>query len=184
MKILAGVEIKTLGKILLNEKEVNFKNPREAASHGIGIIYQELNLFPNMNIAENIFISSEITKYNSYIDHKAQEKKAKELLKKLEHPLDPKTMVSELKIGQQQIVEIAKSLSHDTNILIMDEPTSALSKSEVEVLFKIIKELKSQGVSIIYISHRLEEVKQIGDYITVLRDGKLVNEIVRKQLSS
>ena len=176
MKILAGVEIKTHGKIMLNNNEVNFKTPREAASHGIGIIYQELNLFPNMNIAENIFISSEITKYNSYIDHKAQEEKAKELLKKLEHPLDPKTMVSELKIGQQQIVEIAKSLSHDTNILIMDEPTSALSKSEVEVLFKIIKELKSHGVSIIYISHRLEEVIQIGDYISVLRDGKLVNE--------
>ena len=111
MKILAGVETKTHGKIILEKKEVNFKSPRDAASHGIGIIYQELNLFPNLNIAENIFISSEITKYNSYIDHKAQEEKAKELLKKLEHPLDPKILVSELKIGQQQIVEIAKSLS-------------------------------------------------------------------------
>ncbi|MGD9200057.1 MAG: sugar ABC transporter ATP-binding protein [Chitinispirillia bacterium] len=176
MKILAGVETKTEGKILLEGKEVDFKNPREAAFHGIGIIYQELNLFPNMNIAENIFISNEITKYHSVIEHKKQEERAAELLKKLEHPLDPKTMVSELKIGEQQIVEIAKSLSQDTKILIMDEPTSALSSSEVEVLFKIIYELKSSGVSIVYISHRLDEVIKIGDYITVLKDGKLVNE--------
>jgi erythritol transport system ATP-binding protein len=140
---------------------------------GIGIIFQELNLFPNLNIAENIFIAQEVVRHNAIIDHKTQIERTRVLLERLEHPLDPTTLVSDLRVGQQQIVEIAKALSQDVSILIMDEPTSALSTEEVEVLFRIIQELKSQGVAIIYISHRLEELMQIGDYITVLRDGNL-----------
>jgi erythritol transport system ATP-binding protein len=173
MKIVAGVEQPTSGNLYLNGQEVSFKSVRDAARLGIGIIFQELNLFPNLNIAENIFMAREVVRHTAIIDHKAQIERTKTLLERLEHPLDPTTLVSDLRVGQQQIVEIAKALSQEVSILIMDEPTSALSTEEVEVLFRIIKELKSQGVAIIYISHRLEELMQIGDYITVLRDGNL-----------
>lgn len=176
MKILAGVEQPSEGQMYLNGKPVSFKSVRDAAHQGIGIIFQELNLFPNLNIAENIFIARELTSNKVMIDQAAQFERTRSLLARLEHPLDPKTLVSDLRIGQQQIVEIAKALSHDVNILIMDEPTSALSSEEVNVLFRIIGELKHQGVAIIYISHRLEELMQIGDYITVLRDGRLQGE--------
>ena len=176
MKILAGVEQATEGTLYLDGKEVSFKSVRDAARFGIGIIFQELNLFPNLNIAENIFMARELTNHKAIIDHQTQIKRTQELLERLEHPIDPKTLVSDLRIGQQQIVEIAKALAQDVNILIMDEPTSALSTEEVEVLFRIIQELKNQGVAIIYISHRLEELMQIGDYITVLRDGSLQAE--------
>lgn len=176
MKIIAGVEQLTDGHLYLHGKEVLFKSFREAAHNGISIIYQEMNLFPNLNVAENIFMAQELMNNTVMIDHKTQVERTKELLERLEHPIDPTTLVSDLRIGQQQIVEIAKALSRDVNILIMDEPTSALSNEEVQVLFRIIKELKIQGVSIIYISHRLEEVLQIGDHISVLRDGELQAE--------
>ncbi len=176
MKILSGVETPTSGKIILGGQEFTHFTPKTATEQGIGIIYQELNLFPNMNVAENIFLGKEIESKPGWIDHKQQEDKARELLMKLEQDIDPKVLVQSLKVGQQQIVEIAKALSEDVSILIMDEPTSALSKTEVDVLFQIIDELKSNGVSIIYISHRLEELIQIGDFITVLRDGALITE--------
>lgn len=176
MKILAGVVRPSSGKIELNGEEVFFSSPGDASKHGIGIIYQELNLFPNLNVAENIFINREKMKNRGWIDHQTQEEEAGKLLVKLEQDINPRALVSELKVGQQQIVEIAKALSEQTSILIMDEPTSALSTNEVEVLFKIIDELKARDVSIIYISHRLEELIQIGDYITVLRDGNLITE--------
>ncbi len=176
MKILSGVEFPTSGHFYLNGEELTHLTPKSAAERGIGIIYQELNLFPNLNVAENIFTNREIMKNPGWIDHKTQEDKARVLLQRLEQDIDPKEMVQNLKVGQQQVVEIAKALAEDVNILIMDEPTSALSKTEVDVLFKIIDELKEAGVSIIYISHRLEELIQIGDYITVLRDGNLITE--------
>jgi erythritol transport system ATP-binding protein len=175
MKILAGVEYPSAGNIFLKEKELHLNSPTEAAGLGIGIIYQEMNLFPNMSVSENIFIARE-KKKGGRIDHAAQDVFTADLLKKLKQDVDPKSLVSSLRIGQQQIVEIAKALAQEAEILIMDEPTSALSTGEVEVLFEIIDELKKHGVSIIYISHRLEELLQIGDYITVLRDGNLVTE--------
>ena len=173
MKILAGVERASDGKLLLEGKPVRHADTIEAEKDGIVIIYQELNLFPNLSIAENIFAGREKARNGIHIDHRAQEAEARSLLARLQHDLDPKTLVGELRIGEQQIVEIAKALSRDAKILIMDEPSSALSDSETEVLFKIIGELKASGVSIVYISHRLEELLRIGDYITVLRDGKL-----------
>ena len=176
MKILAGVESATNGRLLLRDKEIAPKSPREAEELGIGIIYQELNLFPNLNVSENIFMAHELTAGGSVINHHKQEKRAKELLARLEQPINPKTLVSNLRIGQQQIVEIAKALALETQILIMDEPTSALSNAEVAILVRVIEELKAQDVSIVYISHKLEETLQIGDYITVLRDGKFVAE--------
>jgi|ERR1700730_1993704 len=128
MKIVAGVEQPTAGEIILDGHRVSFKNTREAARLGIGIIYQELNLFPNLTIAENMFAARELTK-NGVVQHREQEELARKVLARLEQPLDPRTLVSDLRMGQQQIVEIAKALSQDVRILIMDEPTSALTGS-------------------------------------------------------
>jgi erythritol transport system ATP-binding protein len=175
MKILAGVELPTSGRLLLDGNEVTFRNTREASRAGVGIIYQELNLFPNLNIAENIFAGREITRAD-VIDHRAQEKLARKLLDRLQQPLNPRTLVSDLRMGQQQIVEIAKALSQNVRVLIMDEPTSALTAAETEALFQIIEDLKAHGVAIVYISHKLEELLRIGDFITVLRDGKVAAE--------
>jgi len=182
MKICAGVEHATSGKFYMNEEEVVINNTKEAQALGIGIIYQELNLFPDMNIAQNIFMAKE-SKKGLVLDDKYHHQKAAEIMKKLEHDVDTNTLVSNLKVGQQQIVEIAKTMvQDDLKILIMDEPTSSLSNSEVEILFKLINELKSQGISIIYISHRLEEIMRIGDYITILRDGKFIVEDKTKNI--
>ncbi|MBU2515523.1 sugar ABC transporter ATP-binding protein [bacterium] len=182
MKIIAGAIEITSGKLLLEDEEIVIRNVDDAAKYGIGIVYQELNLFPNLNIAENIFMAREIRSKGPLIDHQEQILRTKALMKQLEQAIDPKELVSNLRIGQQQIVEIAKALSQDVNILIMDEPSSALSSAEVSILFKMINELKARGVSIIYISHRLEELIQIGDYITVLRDGKLEAEAEIKNI--
>ena len=176
MKILAGVEQPSSGRITLGGKEIHYASPRDALALGIGIIYQELNLFPNMSVAENIFANREKLKYPGWIDHAQERERAAELMCRLQQDINPDTLVRDLKVGQQQIVEIAKALVEDASILIMDEPTSALSRTEVEVLFRIITELKSNGVSVIYISHRIEELLRIGDYITVLRDGSLIEE--------
>jgi erythritol transport system ATP-binding protein len=176
MKILAGVEQPTEGHLLLEGKSIDPKSPREAEALGIGIIYQELNLFPNLNVSENIFLAHEVTYGSAVVRHGEQDQRTRQLLAKLEQPINPRTLVQNLRIGQQQVIEIAKALALDVRILIMDEPTSALSDSEVEVLFNVIEELKASGVSIIYISHKLEELMQIGDYITVLRDGHKVAE--------
>ncbi|KQV84403.1 sugar ABC transporter ATP-binding protein [Rhizobium sp. Root1220] len=184
MKIIAGVERPTLGKIILEGKTVSFDSPAEAQAHGIGMIFQELNLFANMTVAENIFATREITRGVLGIDHKAQVEKANGFLKRLDAGIDAETMVEDLPIGQQQLVEIAKAMSLDARILIMDEPTSALSAAEVEILFKVIAELKAQGVAIVYISHRLEELMRIGDYITVLRDGQITGQAMVKDIDT
>jgi erythritol transport system ATP-binding protein len=172
MKILAGVERATSGRLLLDGSPVEFKSTRDAASAGIGIIFQELNLYPNLSISENIFVARELTRAG-VVQHGAQEQRTSELLNRLEQPLNPATLVRDLRMGQQQIVEIAKALSQNVRILIMDEPTSALTGAETEALFRIIGDLRAHGVAIIYISHKLEELLTIGDYVTVLRDGKL-----------
>jgi erythritol transport system ATP-binding protein len=172
MKVLAGAERATSGRILLDGVPVQFRSTREAAQVGIGIIFQELELFPNLSISENIFIGREITR-GGVVQHGEQEKMTRALLDRLEQPLNPSSLVRDLRIGQQQIVEIAKALSHNVRVLIMDEPTSALTASETEALFRIIADLKAHGVAIIYISHKMEELLKIGDYLTVLRDGRL-----------
>jgi erythritol transport system ATP-binding protein len=174
MKILAGVEQPSSGHIFLEGKEIHIRNIQEATRHGIGIIFQEMTLCPNLSVVENIYLAREMLLRGVMIDKKAQKRHAIELVHRLEQNIDPDAEVSELRIGQQQIVEIAKALAQDIRILIMDEPTSALSTAEVEVLFRVINELKSNGVSIVYISHKLDELLQIGDYVTVLRDGRLV----------
>ena len=150
-----------------------FADAADAARHGVGIVFQELNLFGNLSVAENIFAGRELIRGPLGIDHRLQERRAGELLERLEAGIDPRTLVEDLRIGQQQLVEIAKAVAQDARILILDEPTSALSATEVEILFRIIGDLKARGVAIVYISHRLEELIRIGDFITVLRDGRV-----------
>jgi erythritol transport system ATP-binding protein len=176
MKILAGVEQPTAGRLFLEGKEIVIRDIGDAGNHGIGIIYQEMNLCPNLSVVENIYLAREVTPRGLFINERFEKQQARELVRRLEQNVDPDALVSELRIGTQQIVEIAKALAQDVRILIMDEPTSALSAAEVGVLFRVIRELKSSGVSIIYISHKLEELLQIGDYVTVLRDGRKVAE--------
>ena len=176
MKIIAGVEQPTTGRILLNGERVFLDSPSEAVRRGISMVFQELNLFGNLTVAENIFLTREITRGLRGIDHKEQESRAAAYLGRLEAGIRPNMMVEDLMIGQQQLVEIAKAVSLDSKILIFDEPTSALSAAEVEVLFRVIADLKARDVAIVYISHRLEELVRIGDYITVLRDGRVTGD--------
>lgn len=175
MKMIAGIEQPNEGKMYIGDKEVFFKNTTEARKHGIGIIHQELSLFPNMNVYQNIYMNKEKTKGKVALDNKVHMEGAKRVLERLEHPLDLNAKVGELRVGQQQMIEIARNLvEDDLKVLIMDEPTSSLSQQEVKVLFKIMRELTAEGISIVYISHRLEEIMEIGDHVTILRDGKYV----------
>lgn len=173
MKVIAGVEPLTEGEITVAGRRVVFRTKDDAVANGIGIVFQELNLFPEMSVSENVFMAREPVRFGIDIDRETVEKRTRQLMHRLEQDIDPKTTLGHLRIGQQQIVEIAKALAQDAKILILDEPTSALSAAEVEVLFRIIEELKTQGVGIVYISHRLEELIRVGDYITVLRDGEI-----------
>lgn len=177
MKMIAGIEQPNEGKMYVGEEEVYFKDPTEARKYGIGIIHQELSLFPNLNVYQNIYMNKEKTRGKAVLDNKAHMEGARKVLERLEHPLDLNTRVGELRVGQQQMIEIARNLvEDDLKVLIMDEPTSSLSQQEVKVLFKIMRELTASGISIVYISHRLEEIMEIGDHITILRDGKYVSD--------
>ncbi len=188
MKIIAGIEHKDKGRLLLSNddgtfEELSISTTNDAKDKGIGIINQELSIFPNLNVYQNIYMTNEIKKKNGTLDDEAHRKGAVEILKKLRHPIDVDTIVGNLRVGQQQIIEIAKNLLlQNLRILIMDEPTSSLSKQEVDVLFSLMRELTAAGISIIYISHRLEEIIEIGDYIEVLRDGKYVAEAAIKDI--
>ncbi|MGN6464847.1 MAG: sugar ABC transporter ATP-binding protein [Rhizobiaceae bacterium] len=172
MKILSGVFQPSSGEIVLDGEPIVFASSTDARNHGISIIHQELSLAPNMSVRDNIFMGREITGLTG-VDYAEEERQVRGLLKELEEQIDPQTPVEELRLGQQQIVEIARALSVESRILIMDEPTSALSAAEVEVLFKVIRDLTAKGVSIVYISHHLEEALQITDHAVVLRDGNM-----------
>lgn len=172
MKILSGVEIPTSGSIVLDGNPVVFTSTVDARDRGISIIHQELSLAPNLNVRDNIFMGRELrTAYG--VDFAEEARQTEALMASLEEYIAPTTLVQELRLGQQQIVEIARALSVDSRILIMDEPTSALSATEVELLFKVIRDLTSRGVSIVYISHHLEEALEITDHAVVLRDGSI-----------
>lgn len=174
MKILSGVYPDYEGQILFNGQPVRFDSIRDAQACGIAIIHQELNLIPYLNITENIFLGREITTRWGTLDRKAMRSKTRELLEKLKLNLSPDTLVAELKVGQQQVVEIAKALLVESQIIIMDEPTSAISESEVAVLFTIIDNLRRENKAVVYISHKLDELFTIADRYVVLRDGKSI----------
>lgn len=181
MKILSGVYQPTSGEIILDGKQVSIGSTVEARDLGISIIHQELSLAPNMNVRDNIFMGREIMGVTG-VNYAEEERQTRELMRELEEDIDPLTRVEDLRLGQQQIVEIARALSVNSRILIMDEPTSALSASEVEVLFKVISDLKARGVSIVYISHHLEEALQITDHAVVLRDGAMTAYAPRSEI--
>lgn len=174
MKILAGAYQPDAGKIYLMGKEIAFHTPRQAQDAGIVIIYQEFNLVPYMNVAQNIFLGRFPKIKGLLLDHKKMHADASKLLKSLYLELDTNSNAIKLGTGQQQMVEIARALSMNSKVLIMDEPTASLTETEIEHLFMIIRTLKKNGIGIIYISHRLQEVKEIGDRVTVLRDGKFI----------
>ncbi len=175
VKILSGAYQKTSGEIYLNGKQIEIKNPKHAQELGIGIIYQELNLVPHLTAAQNIYLGREPFWVPGMIDRKKMINDSQILLNDLGVDIQANQPVSELSIAQQQMVEVAKALSLRANILIMDEPTSALTGHEIKELFATIKRLVKKGVSVIYISHRIEELFKIGDRVTILRDGKYIS---------
>jgi ribose transport system ATP-binding protein len=179
VKILSGAVQKTEGEILINGKKVSLSNPIAAKKLGINQIYQELNLAFNMSVMENIFLGN-MPKKKYFVDFDTMYEESKKVLDELNINIDPRTKIEDLGVGDQQMIEIAKSIYAEPDILIMDEPTAALSKAEIDRLFSVILSLKEKGKSIIYISHRLEELWQIGDRATVLREGK---KIFTKSLS-
>jgi ribose transport system ATP-binding protein len=174
MKIISGVYTRDSGDIYINGKKlVHDLTPQSAQTMGIGIIHQELNLCPHLTVAENIFLNREFTT-TGVLNATKQNQEAKKYLKALNLDIDPAVPVRKLPVSKQQMVEICKTLSMNANIIIMDEPTSALSEKEIEELFKIIAMLKNEGKGVIYISHRLEELSRIVDRVTILRDGKYI----------
>jgi len=183
MKILSGVYMKDEGKVIVNGKEMNFQKPRDAQDAGIAIIHQELNLCRHLTVAENIFLGREFQN-GIFLDKKHQIEEAQKVLDRLEVNLDPNSRVSELTVSKQQMVEIAKAISANANVVIMDEPTSALTIKEIDDLFSIIKVLRKQGKGIIYITHRLEELNAITDRITIIRDGQHIITTDFKNLSA
>ena len=182
MRIIAGIEQPSAGKLYLQGKEVSFNSTVDARAHGIAIIHQELCLFPNLTVFQNLFMASERTK-SGILDDAEHRKLARQVLGRLNYPIDPDTRVGDLRVGQQQMIEIARNLLiPNLKILIMDEPTSSLSEQEVDVLFNIMRELTASGISIVYISHRLEELMRIGDFVAIFRDGRLVAEAAVKDI--
>ncbi|GAA3607667.1 sugar ABC transporter ATP-binding protein [Microlunatus ginsengisoli] len=174
MKILSGVTTPTDGHLELDGRRIELNSTNEAVDLGISIIHQELNLAPNLSVRDNIFLGRELRTRTGAIDYTAERRITQQLMQRLEELIPASTLVQDLRVGQQQIIEIARALATDCRILIMDEPTSALSASEVEVLFKVIRDLTSNGVAIVYISHHLEEAIEIADHAVVFRDGDLV----------
>jgi ribose transport system ATP-binding protein len=176
MKVLTGIYNKDGGTIKYKGREIEIRNPKEAQNLGIGIIHQELNLMPHLTVAENIYIGRE-QMTGPFMDNKRCNAEANALLESLNIHIDSKTKIQDISVAKQQMVEIAKALSFKSEVLIMDEPTAALTESEIEDLFRFIKNLKAQGVGIVYISHRMDELKKISDRITVMRDGQYVDTV-------
>jgi len=177
MKILTGVYKADHGSIFYDGEELILSSPRSAYERGINIIFQEFNLCPNLSAMENVFLGNENKGPQGFFSYKETRRKAKDFFERLKIDIDPDIPVEKLGVAQQQMVEIAKALAYDTQVLIMDEPTSALADKEIENLFSIMKNLKKRGISIVFISHKLEEVLEITDRIIVLRDGKNSGEI-------
>ncbi|MFU2144135.1 ribose ABC transporter ATP-binding protein RbsA [Gallibacterium anatis] len=183
MKILTGIYSKDSGSIHYQGQEVTFKNPKMSQLAGISIIHQELNIIPNLTIAENIFLGREFTNKFGGIDWKKMTTESEKLLKRLKIKHSPTTPVEQLSLGELQMIEIAKALSFDAKVIIMDEPTDALTDTETDALFNVIRELKQQNCGIVFISHRMQDIFTICDDVTVLRDGELIAERSLKEIN-
>ena len=175
MKILTGVYTRDAGTVIVDGQEVCYKNPQEAEKAGIVFIHQELNVLFDLTVEENMFLGKEIKKGFGVCDKKAMRQEVKKILDRLGVNIDPGQRMNELSVGQQQMIEIAKALMVDAKVIIMDEPTAALTQSETTVLFQVVNSLREKGVSIVYISHRMEEIFELCDRITVLRDGSYID---------
>jgi ribose transport system ATP-binding protein len=175
MKILSGAYAPDAGEVYIEGRKVEVFDPRVAQRMGVSIIYQDFNLIPYMNVAQNIFLGRFPKRYG-LIDHRKMHADASELLRSLNMLVDTHTLIVDLSTAQQQMVEVAKALSIQSKILIMDEPTASLSERETEQLFATIHQLNAKGIGIIYISHRLQEIQEVGDRVTVLRDGQCVGQ--------
>jgi ABC-type sugar transport system ATPase subunit len=184
MKILSGVIPDFGGELLLHGQSVQFRGTRDAERAGVSIIHQELNLVEQLSAAANIFLGRERRNRLGLLDDRTMEREAQKLFERLECAISPRAAAGTLRVGDQQLIEIAKALSLDTEILIMDEPTSALTESEVARLYRVIERLRERGVTILYISHKMDEVFRLADRITVLRDGKLVRSLDRAQTNA
>jgi len=181
VKIFAGATKPTHGDFYLNDEKLNFNSTSDAYDKGIVTVYQEMSLVPGLSVAENIFLGR-LSKRNNAIDWKKTYQMAGELLKKMKVDIDPREKLSRLSMWQWQVVEITKALSFNPKVILLDEPTSALAQNEVQNLFEAIRALKNQGVIVIYISHKLQELPQIADTVTVLRDGKLIGTVLMKEV--
>ena len=180
MKVLCGIHKRDGGTVSLFGEEVNFSSIKDSQDAGISIIHQELNMMNHLTVAQNIYIGREPMVKGIYIDDKKMEQDAKELFDRIGVKIDPSVVLGTLTVGKQQMVEIAKAVSRDCKILILDEPTAALTQVEVEELFKIMNDLKAKGIGMVYISHRMDEINRISDRITVMRDGEYVGTLITK----
>lgn len=180
MKVLTGIYSKDSGSITYEGKECAFSNPRDAQAAGIVIVHQELNMINDLTVAQNIFIGRE-PKKGFCIDDRKMVQEAQKLFDMLDIDIDPRESMGALTVGKQQMCEIAKAISHDAKLIVFDEPTAALTETEIEQLFKIIRDLKSKGLGIVYISHRMDEIKVITDRVTVMRDGSYVGTLITSE---
>src|SRR5919205_574270 len=183
MKILAGNVTRDSGRILMDGTEIDIRSPHEAVAHGIAIIHQELNTVPAMTVAENLALGREPSTRFGSLDRRAMIAQAREKLARVGARIDPRTELGQLSVGMQQMVEIARAVSENARILVLDEPTAALSRSETLHLFQIINELRDAGVALVYISHRMEEVWELADRVTVFRDGTDVGTRGKTEIS-
>ncbi len=181
MKVLAGVYTPDAGHVIYKGREVKIPSPQAARQLGIFMIHQELSLMPHLTVAQNVFIGREPRLARLVVDDAEINEKTRELLALLHLPLDPRTKVASLTVAKQQMVEIARALSFNSSVLIMDEPTAALAESEIEELFHLIRQLSRKGVGIVYITHRLDELKRISDRITVMRDGRRIDTVATRE---
>lgn len=177
MKILTGIYAKDDGIIQFEGTTAEFKNPKEAQDAGIVIVHQELNMMNHLTVAQNVFIGRERMK-GKFIDDKGMNQDAQRLFESMNIPINPKALMGSLTVGRQQMCEIAKAISMDAKVIIFDEPSAALTETEIEELFKIIRELRQKGIGIVYISHRMDEIKQITDRVTIMRDGEYVGTLI------
>ncbi len=183
MKILAGIYKPDVGEVYFNEKLFTPQNPRDALNKGISMVHQELDLIPEMTISENVFAGNEMQRL-IFLDRKSMYDKTQQIINNLGLTLDPDSKIKSLSTAQQQMVAIMRAIAFDAQLIIMDEPTSAITDKEIEKLFEIIRKLKSQGKSIIYISHKMDEIFELTDKITVLRDGEFIDTVVTESISS
>ena len=180
MKVLTGIYSKDSGEVIYEGSPVEFSSPKEAQDAGIAIVHQELNMMHQLTVAQNIFIGREFMK-GRFIDDKKMNEEAKKLFERLNIDINPAETMNNLTVGRQQMCEIAKAISREVKVIIFDEPTAALTESEIEELFKIIRELREKNLGIVYISHRMDEIKMITDRVTVMRDGEYVGTLITKE---